>query len=232
MNINEEISRLREQGLPPKVIARQLGLRPAAVSEAIRALAAARDAGPVTLPELVGCLISPGWGAGLGLGGQARQWDEEDGHDGMGTRGLVTVVVARAHRYGNVVACVYLVDTYCLGVKRANHRTVTPDELRTFTQYCFRQYDSPPLKAPIELAQSIVLGAVEYARSLGFPPPADFEACRRHLGADTPPVAIQFGEAGRPHFINGPRDDVADVLATLRRSVGEGNFHFTLGGPG
>jgi hypothetical protein len=38
--------------------------------------------------------------------------------------------------------------------------------------------------APLELAQHLVLGAVDYARSLGFEPAveADFADTRRHLG--------------------------------------------------
>ena len=33
--------------------------------------------------------------------------------------GLVTALVARAHRHDSVSVCVYLVDVYCLGVKNA-----------------------------------------------------------------------------------------------------------------
>jgi hypothetical protein len=73
-----------------------------------------------------------------------------------------------------------------------------------------------------------VLGAVDYARRLGFEPHADLKACRGHLGPWTGPSAIEFGYRGEPYFIEGPRDDADAILRTLERSVGRGNFKFVI----
>jgi len=173
-------------------------------------------------------LISPGWSAGLALEGAAASWRELD-RPADGSRGLVSILIAREHRYGNLAVCGYLVDVFCLGVKDTiGPRTFAPDELRVFTPGYFGAYAEPPLRVPIELARSLVLGAVEYARGLGFEPHADFARARPLLGETAGPSPIGFGDRGRPHFISGPRDDVERIVATLRSSVGDGRFGCTI----
>jgi hypothetical protein len=51
----------------------------------------------------------------------------------------------------------------------------------------FIAYPGGPLPAPIELAQNLVLGAVDYAQTLGFDPHPDFYLAKPHLGDWQPP---------------------------------------------
>jgi hypothetical protein len=99
-----------------------------------------------------------------------------------------------------------------------------PDFVRTF----FRAYDVPPLPAPLELAQQLVYGAEEYARSLGFEPHPDYAAAKGQLGEWTGPSAITFGRDGRPFYFQGPYDDSASILRTLDRTVGRGQYDYVL----
>ncbi len=87
------------------------------------------------------------------------------------------------------------------------------------------------MAAPLELAQHLVLGAVDYARSLGFEPAAEahFADTRGHLGPWEAPSAIRFGRDGQPFFISGPRDNPTRVLRQLERTVGAGNVHYMIG---
>jgi hypothetical protein len=105
--------------------------------------------------------------------------------------------------------------------------------LPAFVRLFFDSFDAPPLPAPFELAQHLVLGAVEYARGLGFEPVADsdFDQTRSHLGRWEGPAAITFGCGGRPHYVSGPRDNVDRVVRTLDRSVGAANFTYLVGAP-
>src|SRR5688572_75774 len=227
----EEIALLRSQGLTPKQIARRLGLRPAEVTQIVRSQAAERNAFAPSLPPAVGCFVNAGWSAGLGFEGEAVAWrDLADSEGPAHIAGLVCVLLAREHRYNNVSVCGYLVDVYCLGVKDAlGPRRMTRQEFEAFVPLYFSSYAGPPVPAPVELAQHLVHGAVDYALALGFDPCRDFERARSHLGDRTVPSPITFGRDGRPYFINGPRDDADRVLATLRRSVGEGGFDYVLG---
>jgi hypothetical protein len=215
---------LRERGHSPKQIARTLGLRPAAAARLVRDIAA-QEAATAPAPAVVGCWVSPGWSVGLTVEGQPG-WPEAD-NPGPGVEGLTTVVVARRHRFDRVSVCCYLVDVYCLGVKETiGPRVMSERDLTGFVRMCFAAYDAAPLAVPIDLAQHLVLGAVEYSRRLGFEPARDYPAARGHLGPRTGPSAIGFGRDGKPFYVQGPYDDGQRVMRTLQRTVGEGNFEF------
>jgi hypothetical protein len=71
------------------------------------------------------------------------------------------------------------------------------------------------LAIPLELAQHLVLGAVEFARRLGFEPHRDFQRARSVLVSWDGPTAITIGMDSKPHYINGPYGDPQRVSATL-----------------
>jgi hypothetical protein len=83
--------------------------------------------------------------------------------------------------------------------------------------------------APLELARHLVLGAIDYARSLGFGPRPDFAPARPKLGDWEGPSALTFGKDGKPYYISGPHDDASRVIATLERTVGRDGYHFIVG---
>jgi hypothetical protein len=222
----ERVRVLRGRGFSPKQIARAVGVPSAQIAPVVRAVAAERRAEGGEAP-VVGCWVTQGWRAGLTVEGQPS-WPGIDDAAETGESGLVGVLVARAQQHGRVSACGYLVDVYCLGVKDVNGpRIVDEFRLAEFTRMFFSAFGRPPLAAPMELAQHLVLGSVDYARGLGFEPAADFAAAARgHLGSWTGPSAIGFGRLGKPFFIQGPRDDASRVMQTLQRSVGRDNYHF------
>jgi hypothetical protein len=99
-------------------------------------------------------------------------------------------------------------------------------DLVEFVPHYFQCFDGGQRKIPLDLAQHLVLGAVDYARTLGFEPHPDYEACRDHLGEWNGPSDIRFGYEGKPFFVAGPRDNTAKIMRTLREKVGDGNFDF------
>jgi len=137
------------------------------------------------------------------------------------------VLVAAPDGHNRLAACAYLVDTWCLGVKNAlgPKRTARRD-LDALKRLYFAQWGSPGIPIPVELAQHLVLGAVEYARRLGFEPHRDFRRARGLLGPWPGPSAITFGRDGKPYYVNGPYEDPQRVLATLERTVGRDGFHY------
>lgn len=196
--------------------------RPRAVAPLIRAAAATR---PPSEPRLLGCWISHGWAAGLSVTGHP-EWPGAEESTDTGMSGLVTVVVAR-EAGGATTVCSYLVDPWCLGVKDATgpdgvEQRKLPRLLNQFYQAHYR----PPVQVPLDLAQHMVLGAVGYARTLGFKPHPDFAAAAAHLGEWGGSSDITFGRDGMPVYIQGPYDNSARILRTLRKSVGREGFHF------
>lgn len=210
--------------MTPKHIAKVLGLRRAEVDPIIRAYAARASA---VEAALVGCWLSSGWSMGLRWDAEAHPGWNDDGAalDVGGIPSLASALIAREHRYDTVSVCGYIVDPHCLGVKNAlGPRRMKRDALDAFARGYFSAHALGFQPAPIELARDLVLGAVDYARQLGFEPHPDFTLARSHLGARQGPSAIEFGYNGEPFFWQGPHDDVLRVLATLNRSVGRGKF--------
>lgn len=77
----------------------------------------------------------------------------------------------------------YLVDTFCLGVKNViGPQRLRRRDLSSFIRTYFMAFPAPAIAVPVELAQHLVLGAVEYAARLGFSPHREFESARGHLG--------------------------------------------------
>ncbi len=222
------VRELREKGRTPKEIARALKVPPAAVTPLIRTLASTADR--PREHQLIGCWASPGWPSSVTVVKPLPDWRNLDlSTTDNPESGLVTIAVAR-ERGAAALGCIYLVDTWCLGVKDAvgpkqMKRHKLPEFLATF----YRSYPGQPVAVPLSLAQHVVLGAVGYARGLGFEPHEDFAKTAGHLGEWDAERRLAFGRDGMPCYLEGPHDDAARVMRTLRKNVGDGNFHYLVG---
>ncbi|MFE9934527.1 hypothetical protein [Streptomyces sp. NPDC005533] len=233
MNDEELLDRVREmheRGSSPKRIAKALGLRPSAVAPLVRQIASLQQthADPASR-ALLGCWISPGWSAGLGLDDAPPQWAAADpmGATDPATGGLAKVLIARQERASRASVCGFLVDLYCLGVKDALGPVVMGSgSLTTYSRDYFAAFDAPALPAPIDLAQNLVHGAVAYAHALGFEPAPDYADVAPYLGTPDIPAPIRFGRDGTPFYFAGPHDNPSAVVRTLEATVGPGNYHY------
>jgi hypothetical protein len=206
----------RAHGYSARQIAKVLGI-PRMTAAAIVRRPAAAGARTRAAGELRACWVSAGWSAGLLVDERFRWPDRPDAV--ADTPGLAAVLVARSAGRDTVSACGYLVDLYCLGVKDViGPRILNDQQHAQFTRTFFAGYRQPPLAAPIELAQQLVLGAARYARSLGLEPSAGFDAVRGHLGEWSGVRAITFGRNGRPDHIARPYDDAAPARGPLGSS--------------
>lgn len=221
------VRELRERGTTPKQIARVLGLRPAVVAVLVRRVAEDKRANIGQAGHaLLGCWISPGWSAGLGVDDTSPWAPLRSGEDEEpGAGGLVAVLIARQDRIGRAVVCGFLVDLYCLGVKNVvGPKRMSDGEVHAYRRMFFGGFTAQPSPAPLDLAQHLVHGAVAYARALGFEPHADFAEAAAYLGEGQPPTApVRFGRDGAPYYVAGPYDDSRAVLATLASTVEAGN---------
>ena len=143
-------------------------------------------------------------------------------------KGLAHILLARRQPNNKLILGVYLVDIFCLGLKNAfSNANMSMEEyqklkLSLLEETAISSYS--PGKAC-----RIVIGAIEYAKKIGFKPYKDFNLSKYILEglADTDhDFQLKFGREGKPFFIAGPDDNVEAILETLRKNVGEGNFHF------
>ena len=199
----QQVRQLRAQGASPKAIARALRVPPAKVAPLVR-LIAAQNAEPQRRPDVVECWISPGWHEGLTFQPHTDWPVNPSAPDGAG--GLVAVMVARPDQRSRSRVCVYLVDTFCLGVKNVmGPKAVSDNALHELRRTVFAGYDHLAVPAPLELAQHLVFGAVEFARGLGSKP-IPTSGARAHFGGVSGPRPIQFGKKGNPEQIQRSND--------------------------
>ena len=230
---------LRARRFTPGEIAGVLGVSKADAARLVRLVACERESqatatGPGNASDRLGASqarawVSPGWRCGLRIDGHTDWPDDAGAPTQASDSGVACVLVAAPDRRTTQYICGYLVDTWCLGVKNAiGPQRMRPREIEAFKRQYFGQWGSEGIPVPLELAQHLVLGAVDYARSLGFEPHPDFRRARRALGSWDGPSAITFGLQGKPLYVNGPYEDPQRVLAKLERSVGRDGFHYSV----
>jgi hypothetical protein len=221
----ERVSELRRKGRTPKEIARALGLKPADVTPMIRAIGAQA---PRRETPVAGCWVTEHWADKLDVTGHADWPGMSRPESESGESGLVGVLVVR-DTGSTVLACGFLVDAFCLGVKDTNGpKTMDRRKLPDFVRIFFSAWSGRhPVPAPLELARHLVFGAVDYARTLGLQPHPDFAKGAALLGDwEEGSSDITFGQGGKPFYINGPRDDTYGIMAKLRQTAGDGNFGY------
>jgi hypothetical protein len=151
--------------------------------------------------------------------------------------GMGTVVVSRRAPNGDIVMGTFLLDTFCLGVKSAFGRTLLPHEYDEFIAD-LRQNELMQAVEP-SYARKVVEGALAYAATLGLKPDPDYYTTKEIFGdidANACAEEFTFGKDGKPFYIVGPLDSPLkqrQIMATLEKKVGVGNFHFLMpiGGP-
>lgn len=150
-----------------------------------------------------------------------------------GQSGMRTVFAIRQSRNG-AVASVFLIDTYCLGIKDAFF-------IKDFDMESFRSRNAEADMTTVspEHALKLIFDATAYAKNIGFEPSSETGLCKLIFGNVDPTTCTEefvFGRNGKPTYINGPNDSPEkqrSILATLEK-LGQGNFDFILsdaGGP-
>lgn len=146
-------------------------------------------------------------------------------NEGWAESGFATIVISRNHINGNVTFAVYLVDLYCLGVKDTFYDFNVNTEFTELLEKLKAQQDIEEID--YTLAHNIIYGGVEYAEDIGFKPHKDFEISRYVLEEDDERVElidIPFGLDGKPAVVFGKEKHPENIIATLERTVGKGNF--------
>ncbi|PIR05510.1 hypothetical protein COV56_02345 [Candidatus Kuenenbacteria bacterium CG11_big_fil_rev_8_21_14_0_20_37_9] len=152
------------------------------------------------------CLINPNW--------------QEMGH--------ARIMLSRQMPNNNLVVGVYMIDLYCLGLKD----TLCDADLHQYQYEADLKpqvyVDGQPIVCDLNLAHSIIYGSIEYAKQLGFHPQRDFKLSQHILilkeSIDFQPDQVEFGLESRPFFVRGPYDDSEQIIRTLEKTCGDGNF--------
>jgi hypothetical protein len=151
----------------------------------------------------------------------------------IGKRGMGQVLVSRQLGHGKVAYVVFLLDTYCLGVKDVM-MDIVPRAVYERNLYAKLTRQGPLMPLKPECARKLVEGAVAYALDLGLAPHADYRAAKGVFGdirAEECDQAYVFGKDGKPLFVAGPYDDPERcryIRRTLEARCGPDGYHFIL----
>jgi hypothetical protein len=148
--------------------------------------------------------------------------------------GIGNAIICRELSNGKLAVGMFLLDVFCLGVKDAFAQTTTPFQFREQLLKMGRASRLSP-QSPAYV-KKLVLGTEEWARGIGFEPHADYAPARLLLEGINDECSEQFvfGKDGKPMYVNGPFDTpvkIRHIVETLKRTCGEGGFHYVVREP-
>jgi hypothetical protein len=137
------------------------------------------------------------------------------------------VIITRRHTGGRISVAMYLVDTYCLGVKD------TFFKLRLEDYELENMLDRIPniRECSYEEAHSWVYGAIAWAEEAGIEPDKSFAVTKYMLEEDNdgiPLIEYEFGRDGKHLLVANNNLEASRYLPLLKKNLGEGNFEFTI----
>jgi hypothetical protein len=147
--------------------------------------------------------------------------------DQLWKNGIGQLVLARRMPDGRVALAIFLVDTFCLGVKNALCKLLGPAHFQEHMASLKSNMGNYREVAPEYLAK-LVYDSVSYARALGFEPHPDYRAARLLLGgidASRCSEHFEFGKDGKPFYVRGPNESLARAKE-ISEQVTEAGGHF------
>jgi hypothetical protein len=138
--------------------------------------------------------------------------------------GMGAVILARGNTPYYLTLGVFLVDTWCLGVKDTFFHSIDADK---FEMMVAGLEDTAPLASvDPSYARKLLRDLAAWAASMGFPPHRDFAAIERLFGdvrADASDATFHFGREGKPLYVPGPKESPTQVrlrFGQLGRNLG------------
>ena len=148
-------------------------------------------------------------------------------------KGIGQVVIARKNNQGDIAVGIYLIDTYCLGIKDCFVRLTNIYDYQNFLEQVSNSCGEIE-RVEASYANTLIIKAIEYANQFGFKPHRDFSKARNLLRGI--PIdedqEFTFGRDGKPFYMQGPHESPADVkriIKTLESNQGTDNYHFLVG---
>jgi hypothetical protein len=146
--------------------------------------------------------------------------------------GMGTLVLVRGGRVGPVTIGVFLIDTFCRGVKDVMVRTVEAEQLETY----FERLSAASALDAVEpsFARKLLRDLAGWSALLGFPPHRDFPAAERLFGdvdAEACDASFEFGDDGKPFYVSGPYDSPSQSRRHVEQMLerfGPDGFHYTV----
>jgi hypothetical protein len=147
--------------------------------------------------------------------------------------GIGWVLLSREIPNGQVAVAVFLVDSYCLGVKNVHAEIL--NRLDYDSKYVNKMKKDMPFRtAPPAEARKLLEEAVDYAHNIGLAPHPDYSRAMLLFGDIHPSQSdakFEFGKNGKPFFMAGPNDTpqrCKQIIAILNNTCGQSHFDYMM----
>lgn len=143
--------------------------------------------------------------------------------------GITNVVVTRVRPSGNLVMAIFLVDTFCLGVRDAVYNdNMTPDDFEEYLKDCGRRTKIGEVS--YKEAHNLIYGAIAFAEEGGIKPVKEFDTAGYVLEEDTeeiPLIEYEFGKDGKHFLVVNPDRKEMPYWHILKKNLGD-DFDYIL----
>ncbi|MBO4851216.1 MAG: hypothetical protein J5529_10000 [Prevotella sp.] len=146
----------------------------------------------------------------------------------MDERGEGIAIVSRVHTGGRVSFAVYLIDSWCTGVKDTYFRLRMEED--EFQSYVERMGDHVR-PASYNEVHNLIYGALEFAEEAGIPPHKDFAVTKYMLEEDTddiPLIEYSYGKDGKHFLVVTGKLEASRYLQFMRRHLKEGEYDYII----
>jgi hypothetical protein len=134
--------------------------------------------------------------------------------------GIGSIWFSRRLDDGRYALGMFLVDTFCLGVKNAFYTFMEPDQYNVQLENFLHASGENFLPRSPAYARKLVEMAIAYARELGFEPHPDYALSKLIFGdveASDSEENFLFGKDGNPFYLPGPGDTPAIQRRVLKQ---------------
>ena len=138
------------------------------------------------------------------------------------------VVVSRLQKSGKISAAFYLVDIYCLGVKKSFYRLRLDED--EFEEMIDRLVPYNIEECSYEVAHNWIYGAIAFAEEAGIKPDKSFNLTQYMLEEDTdevPLIEFEYGRNGKHFLIAKNKLEASRYLPTMKAHLGD-NFDVSI----
>ena len=143
--------------------------------------------------------------------------------------GLSNVVVSRQHKQGGLTCGIYLVDTFCIGLKQTEYLFNTGQT--QFDRLIKHLSNDPDFKeVSYEYAHNLIYAAIEFADEAGIKPERDWHLTQYILENDdenVPLIAFEMGRDGEHFLCVNDKYELSKYLSIAQKTLGK-NVEYTI----
>ena len=129
--------------------------------------------------------------------------------------GLANILVVRKNiEIDKYLFGMFLVDLYCLGVKNVFFNAKL--DWNAIQHGIIDYVQEGMVDMDYEECRGLILGAIDFAKKIGFVPHEDWEKAKEFVEPQKPyKTKYKFGKNGKPFYVAGPDDDVEEIIKIL-----------------